>query len=541
MSRLADSSGDLLAPYNTFSGTDMVASLLFPDTKPIVLGDVSTLSYSIYRAKAPVVTLGRINVRGFTKGPRTVAGTIVFTVFDRHVVNQIRTSVDLLRQAGRLKSDELPPFDLILTGANEFGSAAAMRIYGVTVIEEGMTISVEDIFTENVWQYQARDIRLLDNYISEDGQMPVTEEPARTGVRDGADMSLGMFSPENLDMAKAAQQYDGQIASIIQQRAGERQQRQDIEAAREAMMAAMLGKAPSSGTKTQAPPKSPTQSLQDKLGAAPDEGRVHFVVRFWGKSGVDADGDGIPENVSITSGITKVHADHTTVGLGRDTGEDLEQVPGTNAWIARNVWTTSINEGSGTTSENEPHINFIVDTNSGTFKKYKAPVNIRNYQGLKKAQGPTHHLDVYLDPVASTDGSYALDQVRKSWGSGKVYTDNIKVKAGSPCPSLALHFDAVGNSAANFPERYQVAWYYALSETGSANNLGGFQYAGSETTLIYGTMGGKVALGTITGFKEKFKTPGTLVVARAALFKPGVSTTYLKGAVDHWDFFIIVE
>lgn len=212
---LADRYGNLIAPYGTFSGTDIIATLLFPGSPPIVLGEVSTLSYSIYREKVPVRTLGRISAKGFTKGPRTVAGTIIFTVFDKHVVNTMRDQLDVLRQAGRLKSDELPPFDLLLSGGNEFGAAAAMRIYGVTVIEEGMTFSVEDIFSENIWQYEARDIRLLDNDISEGSWLT---EPSRSAFRDGTDMALGFFQPADLDAAKAVAAYQDALRSMMQQR-----------------------------------------------------------------------------------------------------------------------------------------------------------------------------------------------------------------------------------------------------------------------------------------------------------------------------------
>jgi hypothetical protein len=208
MNNLADVRGNLYALNNTFSGSDLVVSILLPGQKPITLGQASTLSYSIFRDKQPVKTLGRINIRGFTKATRTIAGTLIFAVFDQHVVNHLRDQMSFLYEAGRIKADELPPFDLILTGANEFGATASMRIYGVTVIEEGMTLSVEDIFTENIWSYQARDIRLLENAVS------VESDIASAGFRDGTDIAQGFFKAQELDAFKDAQAFQAGVDTL---------------------------------------------------------------------------------------------------------------------------------------------------------------------------------------------------------------------------------------------------------------------------------------------------------------------------------------
>jgi hypothetical protein len=57
--------------------------------------------------------------------------------------------------------------DIVVTFANELGSTSKMTIYGIEFINEGQTMSIADIFTENVVQFVARD---LDPMISVSGR-----------------------------------------------------------------------------------------------------------------------------------------------------------------------------------------------------------------------------------------------------------------------------------------------------------------------------------------------------------------------------------
>lgn len=150
-----------------FSGADIVAHIIFPGKAAIRLGQVTTLTYSTYRETSPVRTLGRINVKGFSRGQRTIAGTIIFTVFEKHVVNQLKEEIDYLKYIKKLKPCELPPFDIMLSFGNEYGSSAKLFVYGVEVVDEGKIFSVEDMFTENTWSYMARDIDLMDDIDAE--------------------------------------------------------------------------------------------------------------------------------------------------------------------------------------------------------------------------------------------------------------------------------------------------------------------------------------------------------------------------------------
>lgn len=177
--------GTLTNHVNTsFSGADIVATITPLGGKPIVFGEIQTLSYSIYRPTTPVYTLGRINPKGVVRGQRTIAGSLIFTVFDRHVLKSVVnaynfdttatnmtlgnastykfTEDELTEMKKRMKTDEMPPFDINITFLNEYGNSATLNLYGVHILTEGQTMSIEDMITENTMQYLAMDIDLMD-------------------------------------------------------------------------------------------------------------------------------------------------------------------------------------------------------------------------------------------------------------------------------------------------------------------------------------------------------------------------------------------
>lgn len=162
--------------YTSYGGTDIVTSITLPNCKPIVFGELQTITYSIHREKFPVRTLGRINPKGFSFGGRTIAGSLIFTVFDRHAILQALTDyaaedtkrndttgvlVNYEKLIDQAVTDELPPFDITVNLGNEYGQRSVLRIYGVTIVDEGQVMSIEDIITENTFSYMATDIKLL--------------------------------------------------------------------------------------------------------------------------------------------------------------------------------------------------------------------------------------------------------------------------------------------------------------------------------------------------------------------------------------------
>jgi peptidoglycan hydrolase-like protein with peptidoglycan-binding domain len=146
--------------YKSFSGTDTLVFIMMPGRGPVVLGSITTLSYSLYRTKQPVINLGRTNINGATRGARIFAGSMIFTMINQHWLKELQDTEELswLKEYSQLKADELPLFDLMVVSANEYGSYVSMFLYGVDITDEGQVVSVNDLFTENTCSFIARDI-----------------------------------------------------------------------------------------------------------------------------------------------------------------------------------------------------------------------------------------------------------------------------------------------------------------------------------------------------------------------------------------------
>lgn len=158
----------------SFAGTDITATMVIPNIDRVAgtvgsmdvleLAEVQTISYSIHRENAPVRTIGHVNPRGFVKGGRTIAGSLIFTVFNEYAFYRIKEYRQIMAETGLFfapLADMLPPFDIVLTFFNEYGLGAKMKIYGVTIVDEGQTMSVDDLITEQTYTFMARGIQPL--------------------------------------------------------------------------------------------------------------------------------------------------------------------------------------------------------------------------------------------------------------------------------------------------------------------------------------------------------------------------------------------
>lgn len=158
--------------YTSFSGADIIATFTPRNGKPIVLGEVQTISYSTYRPTTPVYGLGMANPKGVVRGARTIAGSLIFTVFDRHVLAEMKQSIEESYKSAQLdwdkagfdkkisnmKTDEIPPFDISISFMSEYGQSSKMTLFDVYIVSEGQTMSIEDMMTENTMQFIAMDI-----------------------------------------------------------------------------------------------------------------------------------------------------------------------------------------------------------------------------------------------------------------------------------------------------------------------------------------------------------------------------------------------
>lgn len=178
--------------YTSFSGADIIATF-----NGRVVGELQAITYSVTREKAPIYVMGDPNPKSFSRGKRGIAGSLVFTVFDRDALHTMKTTDNpvyreglnstFVNAAGQFDptqlvnvgdvdmsqtdipgnwakpmapkySDEIPPFDVTVNFLNEYGQSSKMTIYGVEILNEGMGLSVDDITTEKACTFIARGI-----------------------------------------------------------------------------------------------------------------------------------------------------------------------------------------------------------------------------------------------------------------------------------------------------------------------------------------------------------------------------------------------
>lgn len=159
---------DFLPTYRTFSGHDMVVTVQLPISGATsitkVIGAFQTISYSIHNEKHPIRVLGDMNARRFVFGPRMIAGSLVLTVFDRHWMKELMgTYVKFKSETERyFLMDELPAMNITISCANEYGYNAKIALYGVTIVNEGQIMSINDVYTENTYEFFALNVDYLD-------------------------------------------------------------------------------------------------------------------------------------------------------------------------------------------------------------------------------------------------------------------------------------------------------------------------------------------------------------------------------------------
>lgn len=156
--------------YDSYSGCDIVVtarlSTLNNSTKKLeekiyTLGSLQTLSVSTHQDKKPVRVIGSVNALDYTMGQRTIAGSLVFAVFDQHFATEMFKDLEKATGKTFFLPDELPAMDITITFANEYGRTSRMAIYGLRIINEGQVMSINDLYTENTYQFVATSMEPL--------------------------------------------------------------------------------------------------------------------------------------------------------------------------------------------------------------------------------------------------------------------------------------------------------------------------------------------------------------------------------------------
>lgn len=181
--------------YNSFSGVDMVCTF-----GGKVIGELQGLSYTIQREKAPVYSMGSADPRSFSRAKRGIAGSLVFTMFDRSALLEVMrdrpyianrydipegfeiadVNVDIIEIAPGIIGpavgassptvsriaidkvlaapnylDQVLPFDIVVTAGNEYGHVTRMMIHGVEILNVGSSMSIDDITTDEACTFIA--------------------------------------------------------------------------------------------------------------------------------------------------------------------------------------------------------------------------------------------------------------------------------------------------------------------------------------------------------------------------------------------------
>lgn len=217
MSRLADIYSKMAQDQsNTLANLQKQNALTSNSFK---LGTLQTLSFQSFREKTRVGALGTSYPKGYTRGPRTIAGSMIFTVFNENALaSLIRAMAKDATLYGendaalsQLIADQLPPVDLTILFTNEYGSVSSMQLYGVEFFTDGMTLSVEDLLTEEIVQYVARDFDpMVDRgYVSLDQSNRGMNFSPGGKVQDASSLLIGTAETYNAYLSKLAVRRQG--------------------------------------------------------------------------------------------------------------------------------------------------------------------------------------------------------------------------------------------------------------------------------------------------------------------------------------------
>lgn len=164
------SSSDYLYKNVSYSGTDIVvtAQLCIGNTKSefMTMGSLQTITYSVYDRMEPIHSLGNVNAKDYVHTHRYIAGSMVFAVFDQHWAKEFIEKYCKsagIAESEKILTDEIPPINITISMGNEYGSSSRTALYGVRLFNEGMTMSVNDIYTEHTYQFVALNIDYLEN------------------------------------------------------------------------------------------------------------------------------------------------------------------------------------------------------------------------------------------------------------------------------------------------------------------------------------------------------------------------------------------
>jgi hypothetical protein len=149
------------------TGTEIYPVFYIPGGDPIIMGSVDTITYSIHREKLQVRPCGRVSPGGVVRGKRTIAGSMIFKIFQGSEMRNMLPQSAIYRN--KILADELPPFTIVITipAVGEDGQVRGdasqappyiIAITGVEIVDQAFSLSIDDTIVEQSFSYIARDI-----------------------------------------------------------------------------------------------------------------------------------------------------------------------------------------------------------------------------------------------------------------------------------------------------------------------------------------------------------------------------------------------
>lgn len=199
---MATALGNVNALQSVFSGSDVV--VIFGDQ---YIGECMSFTVGVNREAGPLYTMGRKEPIAIPKGKRGIGGSFILAqlgydalleyyssimgdkskspIWIRkdesipitegqrvggQVINannntsDINATVNSLKNSGDLwinldtpnYVDQMPPFNATIVGVNEQGNKMGFRVYGITIINEGMALSIEELNMEKRYTFIAQ-------------------------------------------------------------------------------------------------------------------------------------------------------------------------------------------------------------------------------------------------------------------------------------------------------------------------------------------------------------------------------------------------
>jgi len=160
----------------SYAGSDILCTIYIPanhsegTTDPgfaEVTDHLQTITVSSARSIMPVRRLGETNPVEYTRGSRTIAGSMIFTagLRDAFVRLMSKSYVDgEPRGEPNLFVDQMPKFSIAFQASNELGGVSSALLTNITLTNFGTTFSIDDIYTESTYTYVAEQYFPISEY-----------------------------------------------------------------------------------------------------------------------------------------------------------------------------------------------------------------------------------------------------------------------------------------------------------------------------------------------------------------------------------------